>query len=235
MRKIILSFMASVSIVSIPPVYAQTPTSGIINNTSDEQCEDNDYLPVYNVADDGASDSLSESGSGETNAIVKARQAEASKPSTPIPSTPIPSSPPIPSTNPSTPSNQNKEAIVRVPNANRTVGGQPVIAKSPHVRTAKLKAPMRSILNDIYAVAKRMGMPTPVITSAADSTHQVGSRHYTGDAIDLRCNIAFASVARCSAYAKELARVFGKDYDVIFEIYPKDPANNHIHIEYDPN
>jgi hypothetical protein len=34
--------------------------------------------------------------------------------------------------------------------------------------------------------------------------------------------------------ADDLKKQFGDDYDVIPEFFPKDPASDHIHIEYDP-
>ncbi|WP_415517807.1 MAG: hypothetical protein ACEB74_09120 [Desulfovibrio aminophilus] len=32
----------------------------------------------------------------------------------------------------------------------------------------------------------------------------------------------------------KLSKELGNDYDVLYEEYPDDPDNNHIHIEYDP-
>jgi len=62
-----------------------------------------------------------------------------------------------------------------------------------------------------------------VITSGLDGRHMLGSKHYTGNAIDLRTrgllNKAMAN--------EKLASALGSDYDVVLE-------DDHIHVEYDP-
>jgi hypothetical protein len=65
-----------------------------------------------------------------------------------------------------------------------------------------------------------------VVTSGRDGTHMAGSKHYGGDAIDLRTrhvkdNNTIAMIAQ------ELQIVLGDDYDVVVE-------GTHIHVEYDP-
>ena len=225
MKKFIIGLMTGCSLMAAPPAYAQSsaPASSVAPGANDDQCEDNSYVPVYEVANDGKSDSLAEAGTGETNADALAKQTTPA-PSVGTPSTPSPQATPT-----------NFTGTVSVPGSNRTVGGQPVKVKSNSVNTSTLTPQMKSILDNIYGVAKQMGMPTPVITSADDSDHKKGSKHYSGNGIDLRCNTAFASAAKCQAYANALARSLGFKYDVIFEVFPNNPANNHIHIEYDPN
>lgn len=64
-----------------------------------------------------------------------------------------------------------------------------------------------------------------VVTSILDGKHKKGSKHYTGNAFDLRIYI----------YTKEqlndlidlLKTTLGPNYDVVLE-------NDHIHIEFDP-
>lgn len=64
-----------------------------------------------------------------------------------------------------------------------------------------------------------------VITSGTDSTHKVGSRHYTGDALDIRTSNFLSPAARNSFMSKLRARL-GKDYQVLLE-------SDHIHVEWD--
>lgn len=64
-----------------------------------------------------------------------------------------------------------------------------------------------------------------VITSGTDSKHMPGSRHYSGDALDLRrSNIPPKWLDR---YLTQLRGRLGSDYDVVLE-------HDHIHVEYDP-
>lgn len=64
-----------------------------------------------------------------------------------------------------------------------------------------------------------------VITSGNDSTHMVGSKHYSWEALDLRTfNIPPAEL---SPYITRLQDRLGPDYQVILE-------KDHIHVEYDP-
>jgi hypothetical protein len=75
--------------------------------------------------------------------------------------------------------------------------------------------------------------PTPVITSGRDSSkHKAGSRHYTNQAIDLRCNNI--PDEHCRRLSDALQKSLGPDYDIQFEKFPKDPRRDHIHLEYDP-
>ena len=41
------------------------------------------------------------------------------------------------------------------------------------------------------------------------------------------------SVAEGKAFAAEVSKLLGKDYDVIFETFDK-ASNNHLHVEFDP-
>ena len=63
-----------------------------------------------------------------------------------------------------------------------------------------------------------------VITSMNDADHMQGSKHYTGEAADLRR----WNVWSPSKVVRELRDALGDDYDVILE-------RTHIHIEFDPD
>ena len=60
------------------------------------------------------------------------------------------------------------------------------------------------------------------ITSAADGKHMEGSKHYTGEAIDIRK----FDMKNVKVVVEEIKEYLGKDYDVIEE-------KTHIHIELD--
>lgn len=87
--------------------------------------------------------------------------------------------------------------------------------------------------DDIVAAWSAAGGPTPVITSGNDSRHSQGSLHFRDLAVDLRANNISDSLAQ--SIANDLAARLGADFDVIFERFPNNPANDHIHLEYDPN
>lgn len=64
-----------------------------------------------------------------------------------------------------------------------------------------------------------------VITSGTDGKHMEGSKHYTGDALDLRTRnlTKKQQVQVMNALRKRL----GPDYDLVME-------SDHMHLEYDP-
>jgi hypothetical protein len=73
-------------------------------------------------------------------------------------------------------------------------------------------------------VSNDLGL-TLVVTSGTDGKHMKGSKHYTGEALDIRrSNIASE---RVSMVCELLRARLGKNYDVVLE-------RTHIHVEYDP-
>tara|TARA_Y100000310_G_scaffold312514_1_gene359886 strand:- start:1701 stop:2024 length:324 start_codon:yes stop_codon:yes gene_type:complete len=64
-----------------------------------------------------------------------------------------------------------------------------------------------------------------IITSAVDRKHKRGSKHYSGQAIDLRSGDLDA--AQIANLAELLINALGDEFDVVVE-------STHIHIEYDP-
>ena len=70
---------------------------------------------------------------------------------------------------------------------------------------------------------KKAGAKEVVITSMNDSKHMKGSKHYCGNAADLR----IWNVRSPEKVCRTLGVSLGDDYDVILE-------HNHIHLEYDP-
>ena len=62
------------------------------------------------------------------------------------------------------------------------------------------------------------------ITSALDGEHMLGSKHYIGQAIDVR---TFNWGEGQKQELRECLRGLGRDYDVVQE-------HDHLHIEFDP-
>lgn len=125
------------------------------------------------------------------------------------------------------------------PNTNGgTINGRTVAAetgvqiKGPSVELDNLHASMDPAIRAVADAAQRLGLPTPVITSGADSRHSTGSLHYSGRALDFRGNNI--SVAEGRALAAEVSRTLGDRYDVLFETFANS-SNNHLHVEFDPN
>ena len=63
-----------------------------------------------------------------------------------------------------------------------------------------------------------------IITTCADGTHMAGSKHYIGQAVDIRIGNLSDPVAVVSRLKFELEELF----DVVLE-------KDHIHFEYDPH
>jgi hypothetical protein len=66
------------------------------------------------------------------------------------------------------------------------------------------------------------------ITSGDDSKHMVGSKHYSGNALDIRTH--HLSNMTKNILIKEIRRRLESDYTVIFEDMGK--PNEHCHIQY---
>jgi LysM domain/Cell Wall Hydrolase len=103
--------------------------------------------------------------------------------------------------------------------------------KSPSVRIGNLDPAMQRTVEAVAEAARRLGLPTPVITSGNDSRHRDGSLHYENRALDFRGNNI--SVAQGIALQNEVRRILGPQYDVIFETF-SNRSNNHLHVEFDP-
>lgn len=80
-------------------------------------------------------------------------------------------------------------------------------------------------LQVIEALVEQVSGREMVVTCAMDGDHMSGSRHYTGEAIDIR--IRDMEVADSLVLRRELKAALGKAFDVVLEV-------DHIHIEYDP-
>lgn len=63
-----------------------------------------------------------------------------------------------------------------------------------------------------------------VITSGTDGKHMIGSKHYNGEALDLR--ISNLTITQRDLVRTKLKQRLGVNYDIVLE-------KDHIHIEYD--
>lgn len=64
-----------------------------------------------------------------------------------------------------------------------------------------------------------------VVTSGCDGQHQVNSKHYTNEAIDLRT--FHLQGDELHTVVQAMQDTLGKDFDVVIE-------GDHLHVEYDP-
>lgn len=108
-----------------------------------------------------------------------------------------------------------------------------VAVKSSAVDIDSLDPAMAPVIRAVAAAADRLGLPQPVITSGNDGRHSRGSLHYADRGLDFRGNNI--SDAQGRALANEVRRLLGPGYDVIFETFPDNPANDHLHVEFDPD
>lgn len=69
-----------------------------------------------------------------------------------------------------------------------------------------------------------------MVTSLNDERHRAGSKHYSGEAVDLRSHHIPAALE--DRVLEQLRAALGRDYDVILEA--RGTPNEHIHCEFDP-
>jgi len=64
------------------------------------------------------------------------------------------------------------------------------------------------------------------VTSANDSTHKKGSKHYTNEAFDIRTKNVVGGPDIIKLWAKNIQIELGPDYDIVNE-------GDHLHLEFD--
>lgn len=95
------------------------------------------------------------------------------------------------------------------------------------VKTPKVVVIACAVVN----AANALDLPDMLITSGNDSTHMVGSKHYTDEALDFR--IHHLTAEQQQALKAVVKARLGADYDVILESLGT--PNSHLHVEYDPS
>lgn len=98
--------------------------------------------------------------------------------------------------------------------------------KDKSVNVEGLTSAIKSKIIDIALACREIQGENYImtITSAKDGKHMSNSKHYSGNAIDIRTR----DMKEINDTAREIKFELGEDYDVIVE-------KDHIHIEYDPN
>ena len=114
---------------------------------------------------------------------------------------------------------------------NAVAAANGVAVKSASVKISQLHPKMAPVIAAVAQAAREMGLPQPVITSGNDSNHMDGSLHFKNRALDFRGNNIKVTVGRL--LANNVATRLGNEYDVVFETFLQ-PANNHLHVEFDP-
>lgn len=104
-----------------------------------------------------------------------------------------------------------------------------MIEFKPGVKLNKLQPQMLIGLLKMESYYDNYHLPL-VVTSANDSTHKQGSKHYTGEALDFRTKNA-PGLAK-GIYLKAVAELYPLGFDVLFEGVGTE--NEHIHLEWDP-
>ena len=69
------------------------------------------------------------------------------------------------------------------------------------------------------------GIPLCTLTAGLDGKHMASSKHYTGDAWDVRINNV--PPEKLEPLRKLIAERLGADFDVVLE-------SDHFHVEFDP-
>lgn len=110
----------------------------------------------------------------------------------------------------------------------------PINSIKPGVKLDKLTPQAVMAWNISCSVYNHYGYGC-VLTSGNDGKHKEGSKHYTGNAIDLRTRHlglntglhAYTARMYPTDIARELRLALAENYDVVLE-------SDHIHVEYDP-
>jgi len=102
--------------------------------------------------------------------------------------------------------------------------------KNARVKFKGLTVDLLKILPVIEETHRSLTGRGAVITSLNDGLHAVDSKHYEGNAVDLRVWYT-DELAATQRWATTLAVTIGPDYDVV---YGDMRHLDHIHVEYDP-
>jgi hypothetical protein len=105
-----------------------------------------------------------------------------------------------------------------------------VLTTKPGVRFAVITPALLHMLGVLERLSHMLpGLPAEglVITAGSDGTHMAGSKHYTGEAIDLRTK-TLTHVAK-AALIDRLRAELGPQFTVLLE--DEDRPNEHLHCQ----
>jgi hypothetical protein len=113
-----------------------------------------------------------------------------------------------------------------------TIGGQKILMKDKNQKITGLSSGITRVVDEINLSAAALGYPDPILTAGHDTDgHSSTSKHYTGNALDLRCNaVNGMTTTQCKKWVVTLSNALGSKYDVIFEDYGN--SNSHVHVGY---
>ena len=104
-----------------------------------------------------------------------------------------------------------------------------MVALKSSVKLAGLTPQITVALIVASSIAQEMQRDL-VVTSANDSKHMAGSKHYSGEALDFRTH-DWAKDAK-ESFVNRLRAALGPNFDVIQE--DMGGPNEHCHVEFDP-
>lgn len=102
-----------------------------------------------------------------------------------------------------------------------------IIRLKEGVRVAGLSPEIVLALQVAFSIWLEYGDEDLIVTSCREGKHSADSKHYKGDAIDLRSKFLGNTGQRVRA----LQSCLGPDFDVLWE--RRDTPDEHIHIEWD--
>lgn len=97
--------------------------------------------------------------------------------------------------------------------------------KSNKIKLEELNSTIRCRILDMALICQKVEGKEYVmtITSANDGNHMKNSKHYSGEAIDIRRN----DMKNAKNVVEEMRRILDREFDIVLE-------ETHIHVEYDP-
>jgi hypothetical protein len=102
-----------------------------------------------------------------------------------------------------------------------------VVVRDGKRKRVKPSSKIKTAMNIADALSQAIAGKEIFITAILDGEHMEGSKHYDGDAFDIRILYGMYTKAQVQDLVQNLRDNLGKDYDVVLH-------KTHIHIEYDP-
>lgn len=107
-----------------------------------------------------------------------------------------------------------------------------LLFKNKGINTDEVKPAVWYALGVASEILDKEADVDAIVTSMNDGVHKIGSRHYSGEAVDLRSKHISNSVVKERVYNALFKALAKEGFDVLLE--GKGSTNEHFHIEYDP-